>query len=267
MSESLINMSESLIEFWKRCEFQNQPYVHQDDREALQKRGRWIKEDATDFSTYIAHPRFGRPDDDQLHLSLLPVPYVGDLVKAELVILLLNPGFDYSDYWAETMVPDFRSRLIETTHQSLASREYPFWALDPSFCWHTGFMWWERRLREVIQQIAASKFGGSYKDALRDLSGKLACVELIPYHSASFRDHRLIEHLPSVMHAKNFVLKTLLPEAKVGKRTLIVTRRAGDWGLKDEDNVIVYGGGHTRGASLSPRSRGGKAILRRYGLA
>src|SRR5665213_2783340 len=251
-------MTESLIEFWQRCPLENQPFVHPDDepilKDILSRNGRWGKNDATSFDSYIAHPRFGDPEDNHLHLSLLPVPYVGDLRNAKIVILLLNPGFDYCDYWAEHEMPGFREQLKRNLSQSFEGIEYPFSGLDPQFCWYSGFMWWERKLREVIQKIALNR-NWSYRDALSDLSRNLACVELIPYHSSSFGDHKLIGRLPSIERAKVFVHEQLLPDAAADKRTLIVTRPERSWGVKEQANVIVYGSGETRGASLTSRSR------------
>jgi hypothetical protein len=62
----------------------------------------------------------------------------------------------------------------------------------------------------------------------------------------------------------------LIPKAKKGNCTLIVTRKTKDWGCpcdaKHKDNIVVYQGGETRGASLSSKSKGGKAILKSYGI-
>lgn len=220
-------MAEDLIEFWQRYSITAPPFIHPDDRDAmyriLRHGNRWVEDDAVSFDSYINHRRFGDPDDNFLHLSLLPKPYAGDLCNADIVILLLNPGLDYCDYWAEHKRPDFRERLEQNLTQSFAGVDYPFSALDPQFCWYSGFMWWERKLRGVVQEIA-KKQHSSYLDALRSLSQRLACIELIPYHSASFRDHNLISQLPSIAKAKSFVHGVLVPEAIAMKRTLIVTR-------------------------------------------
>jgi hypothetical protein len=45
---------------------------------------------------------------------------------------------------------------------------------------------------------------------------------------------------------------------------VVVTRQAESWGISTEPGVTVYGPGETRGASLSPRSKGGAAILKFY---
>jgi hypothetical protein len=195
----------------------------------------------------------------------LPVPYIGNLNQADILIFLLNPGFTYSDYWAESKMPGFRVRLERNLQQSFEETEFPFLYLDPEFCWHPGFIWWEKKLRDVITDIAKQYFNGKYRAALRDLSRRLACLELVPYHSASFGDHALIEQLPSVQVVRQFVRDTLVPDANAHKRTLIVTRQVKVWGLPtNTKNTVVYEGGHTRGASLSVKSSGGDAILKRY---
>jgi hypothetical protein len=260
-------MPNDLIAFWQQFERQKAPFAHPADLPVLRTNSRWVEADAVDFDTYIAGPRFADPDDDRLHLSLLPVPYIGDLRRAEIVILLLNPGFGYSDYWAESHGPGFRKGLVDNLRQSFEGNEFPFIFLDPQFCWHGGFIWWEKKLREVIQEIALRKFGGNYREGLKSLSSKLACVELVPYHSSSFGEHRLIDRLPSVQAARDFARGSLMADATANKRTVIVTRQVKTWGVKaGTSNLVIYEGGHTRGASLSPKSTGGKAILKRYDI-
>ena len=64
-------------------------------------------------------------------LSLLPVPYGGDLQVAEIFVLLLNPGFAFADYYAETRVPEYRHRLERTLAQDFDGTDFPFLWLDP----------------------------------------------------------------------------------------------------------------------------------------
>jgi hypothetical protein len=257
-----------LISFWQRCPTGKPPFTHPDDLRVLQKKGKTdVDERSMNFDSYLTDQRFGRFDDRRLHSSLLPVPYLGDLANAKIVILLLNPGLSYTDYWGEAKMSTFRRRLVDNLGQSFNGVEFPFLGLDPQFCWWGGFVWWEKKLRDVATIIADKKFYGKYFDALRDLSTKLACVELIPYHSSSFSSHAILEQLPSSKMIRKFVLESLIPDSQAGKRTLIVTRQIKAWKLpKQNDNIVVYEGGHTRGASLSQNSSGGKAILKSYGI-
>ncbi|MBI4082468.1 MAG: hypothetical protein HY423_07645 [Candidatus Lambdaproteobacteria bacterium] len=261
-------MPNELVDFWQSCPLDAPPFAHPGDLAVLQQQdGRNIDAEPKDFDSFVAGSRFGDFDDHRLHLSLLPIPYGGNLERAKIVILLLNPGFSYTDYWAETRVPQYRHRLKENIRQSFRGVKFPFLWLDPEFCWHSGFAWWERKLRDVLTVIAKKEFRSSYLKALQDLSTKLAHLELVPYHSPAFRAHALIRQLRSVELAQQFVRDVLVPKANAGNLTLIVTRQSATWGIPPRTkNLVVYSGGETRGASLSRKSQGGKAILRHYGI-
>ncbi len=275
-------MPNELIEFWKKCKLDKPPFFHPKDKDLLwqekHKKHRFININTKNFEEYRKSSSFGDDDDKRLHLSLRPVPYLGNLAKAEIFILLLNPGLKCSDYWAESKSKEFRQRLENNLQQSFVGIEYPFFMLDPQFCWCSGFIWWENKLHEVIRRIAEDR-AIKYLDAMCDLSSKLACLELIPYHSPSFGAHAFIKppkQLESVKIIQDYVNNTLKPRAQAEKGnkdkcTLIVTRQAKAWdfppGYKgNKKNIVVYRDGETRGASLSPNSRGGNAILRHYGI-
>jgi hypothetical protein len=262
-------MPASLINFWQRCPLDGPLFPHPEDWPVLTRQGgRHIDAEPKDFATFVAGARFGDFADTRLHMSLLPIPYGGDLRAAEIVILLLNPGFSFTDYYAETRVPAFRTRLERTLTQDFSGTEFPFLWLDPEYCWHSGFVWWERKLRDVAHLVAERRFNGRYLDALRDLARRVAHVELVPYHSPSFRAHGLIDDLPSVRLVRQFARTSLAAAATRDERTIIVTRQVSAWGLPpDTRNLIVYEGGQTRNASLGRTTPGGRAILARYGLA
>ena len=91
---------------------------------------------------------------------------------------------------------------------------------------------------------------------------KLASIEILPYHSASFRDaDHWIKHLPSVQLAKDYVRDILLPKVRAGEALLIATRQVRAWGVTSEPGVICYDGIQARGAFTTPASRAGYAIL------
>jgi hypothetical protein len=260
---------EDLVNFWKALDSKTAPFAHPEDLPILRsiKNGQLIDEEPKKtYRDFVEGVRFANSDDRRLELSLLPVPYTGDLKKADIIILLLNPGLGDSDYWGEFNVPSYRERIERTLRQDLDDAEYPFCYLDPEICWSGGFRYWEKKFHSVISLIANEKFNGRYLDALRDFSSRLATVELVPYHSPTFGGHPLIGTLPSVNLIQRFVRENLLPDVENGEKTLIVTRRAKDWGMPVSPHVIVYQGWETRGANLGPASSGGKAILRRYGV-
>ena len=265
-SEGERAMPSALIEFWRRYSFSHAPYVHPDDRTLLESENRrYVHSAPTNFDEYVASDQFGDFEDVRFHLSLLPCFFAGDLRSADILIFLLNPGFSYSDYYAEFKVDGCKSRLQRMIQQDFDGIEFPFVWLDPDYCWHGGFNWWERKLREVIIEVVEQQFAGRYLDGLRSLSRRLAAIELVPYHAFSFRAHRLIDKLSSVKAAQAFAARAV-ESAAGGDKTIIVTRQAAQWGFaKGLPHVVVYEGGQTRGASLGVNTPGGRAILAKYG--
>ncbi len=257
-----------LITFWRHCDFKAPPYFHPQDESVLRE-----VIDLSDtvpvnsLKEFVTGKTFGAFDDKQFHLSLLPVPYGGNIEQADIIILLLNPGFHISDYHAELHMPAYREKAIANIRQSDTKTEFPFIWLDPQFCWHSGFMWWEKKLQSVLK-IIAEKNNCTYLSALQNMSKRLAQIELVPYHSKFFGTHRLLEKLPSSIIVREFVKSVLVPEARNGNKTIIVTRQVASWDLISEndkvDDIVLYKKEHTRGASLSADSDGGKAILRRF---
>jgi hypothetical protein len=253
-------MSIGLVEFWKRCPLDGSTFIHPDDSKILTSGAELTRQ--CDFDAFVKRPEFS---NSALHVSLRPMPYFGHLEKADIFILLLNPGLTYTDYWGERNMKAYRDRLEASLRQSFNGVEFPFMWLDPQFCWHGGFNWWEKKLRSTILRLAEMHFGGSYFEAAKNLSNRLACLELIPYHSHSFGAHKLLNKLPSAIAMKQFVRDTLVPAAATGDKTLVATRQTKEWNLPtDNECLIIYEGGQTRGASLGPSTTGGAAILRRY---
>jgi hypothetical protein len=209
----------------------------------------------------VAHSTFGDENDSSLHLGLLPVPFQGNLSKADIFIIMLNPGLGLSDYQTEEDAEHAEQvRLI--IRQNFADVRYPFLSLNPDYAWTGGFQWWERKLRKVIQQVAIDYCGNDYAAALRSLSQRLAAIEIFPYHSRTFKAASLGSKLPSVRKAKEFV-QSLLPRAQKGEITIIVSRGIKSVGI-DDHKLANYDPKLARGASLGPGTQGGAAILRAF---
>lgn len=251
-----------IVSFWKKCELDDPPFVHPEDRETLDRYGRGVlKLGSLNLMTYVKNSRFCRERDRHFHLSLVPVPYAGCLAKADIFVLGLNPGFDAADYYAEYSVPDFRRQIEANLRQESLSAEFPFLYLDPQFCWHSGFAWWESKFRDIAT-ILAYKRSLSYYESLSELSKRVAAIELIPYHSISFPYGIAMKRLlQSSRYARQFVCDMVIPRAVKGEAVVIVTRAVKDWALPRtrSKNIIVCPS--PQNPSLSRNSKAGKAIL------
>ncbi len=202
------------------------------------------------------------PRDSRLHLGLLPEPYVGNLRRASIYVLGLNPGVGPHDYYGEYEVPAFRRALQANLKQEFGSGRLPFLFLDPRFSWHGGFEWWHGKLAAVIDQLA-KEWGIQFASARARLARRIASLELAPYHSKTFRDHGgWLRNLTSVALARAFARGYILPRIKRGEAIAIILRKARFWGLPKHPGVIRYTPQQARAAHLTPESPGGRAILK-----
>lgn len=253
--------SPSLVQFWTDFDAEAEFLIHPADRAAILRSPK-LTARYSSFDDYAASESFGERAA-RLHLALIPVPFVGELAKADVFVLLLNPGFGFQNYFGEYRVPEFRARLLANLRGENESYGFPFMFLDPSFCWDGGFVWWEQKFREIARKLVAKGIVKSYRAALQALSKRVAAVELFPYHSVASPPDRLVR-VPSAKAALHFVQEHLLERVMVGSATVVVTRRAAAWGIPaGTPNVVTYGGGQTRSASISLQTSGGQAILKR----
>lgn len=251
-----------LLTAWADWNAIDHPYIFPSDRFLLESKR---SVDATivwrSWKEAYQHPEFAKPGDTRLHLGLLPQPFIGDLKRASVFILLLNPGLGPGDYFGEYMVKEFRSALVANLKQDFSGNVSPFLFLDPQFAWHGGFNWWQGKLAGVITQLSSS-WNTSFAVARERLASELASIELFPYRSGSFRDaDSWLTQLASVKLARSFVTDFVLPKVRENEAVLVITRKVKNWGIVPEKGVVQYSHTEARAAHLTPNSRGGSAIL------
>lgn len=250
--------SMGLTQFWSSFEPGEAPHIHPEDREHLLgiRDGHVLFDN---FEAYTRSPHFGAAATKAFHLSLLPQPFFGDLARAEVFVLLLNPGLSHSDHWAERHSKVYRQRLLASIRQDFTETEFPFLWLDPELCWTPGYRWWTSRLSGTLRRIADRHHGGDHLAATCSLSQRLAAVELVPYHSRAFAWRSTFERLPSTTEARRFVSKLV----EEGSKTVIVSRAVKRWGVRPRPPLVVDAGGG-RTAWFGPESAAGRAILKQY---
>jgi hypothetical protein len=256
-----------LLKAWKQWEMRSPPYVLEADRPHLETaKSRNAITQWSNWPRYLADENFGERGDTNLHLGLIPQPFIGNIKTAKIYILLLNPGLGPHDYFGEFKVRTFKNSLLNNLKQDFSQSDYPFMFLDPQYSWHGGFQRWNGKLAGVIEALAKHQ-GGSLAGARNQLSRDLASIELLPYHSGSFRDHGgWLNGLPSVQLARDFVRTWVLPKVKTGRAIVVVTRKVSLWGISSQKGVVVYKPQEARSAHLTPNSPGGRAILKAYGV-
>jgi hypothetical protein len=86
--EQFVKSASELVAFWRRFKKLQPPFVHPDDEPKLGQRGLLELDQHWTFQRFVADCRFY--NDNGFHLSLLPIPYVGDISRGDIFVLLLN---------------------------------------------------------------------------------------------------------------------------------------------------------------------------------
>ncbi len=238
-------MKNNLINVWSRTRFKKPPYVLTGDEEIKDNQNVQKFTSYSDFikSAYINNRK-------TIHLGLLPIPYLGDLAKAKILILLLNPGFEPIDYFAEYKSKAYRKAIINNIKQKYFDNQYPFLPLNPRFLWTGGGRYWSKKFAGITEEIMRKK-RCSYQQALSHISKRVAIIEYFPYHSNQFAiSKKIIKKLVSPKMAVDYVKNILKPRAKNGEILILVARKADVWELKRSKNVIIFNGSETRAAHL-----------------
>lgn len=259
-----------LLDQWKECALlweKKQPrYLFPGDEDLGNLKERISPHKS--FDAFAKSPKFGEAEKGRFHLELLPNPFWGDLEHASIFLLLLNPGFNPAAWFLEEKIEDVRRRRLQNLRQDFEGEDYPFFPLDPAFCYHPSANYWRKKFGSLLGILGRKK---SYRQAAQLLARNVACLQLVPYHSESFRKlPRGLRNLPSIKASKDYVNEIVVPKAKAGNATLIVMRSEKSWiseknlaGIEKHDDIIIYKGSATRGAYISASGIAEQAILKR----
>ncbi len=186
-----------------------------------------------DFAAIVHHRNYSN-----LRLDALPGQFIGGLDKAEVVFLLLNPGFDQRDVDVDIKLPGFLEANFYNHTNPYAS---PFYYFNKAFKTTAGYEWWNRILGSLLRS-------GLTKGELYE---RIMVVEYFPYHSKSYKD---LPILPSQQHAFD-----LVDEAIKRDKTIVIMRSKDLWykavpALEGYTNKIIIK--NPRAPYVSPKNLG-----------
>ena len=186
-----------------------------------------------DLAVLVGHRNYSN-----LRLDTLPDQVIGGLDKAEVVFLLLNPGFDEKDITVNLALPQFVKANRHNLNDPYSS---PFYYFAGNLEQTGGYAWWRRILNPLIE--------AGVTEAM--LSEKIMAVEYFPYHS---KDWKEIPQVPSQQIAFN-----LVRDAVERNKTIVIMRGKDKWlsavsELTNYDKVIFHP--NPRNVSISPKNVG-----------
>lgn len=107
----------------------------------------------------------------EIKLDVMPVPFVGDVHKSEIVILMLNPK--YNDDTKINENDKYKEKLISVFKHKC--HNHPFFCLDPAII--VGKNYWEPKLKNLL----------TVYHNYETIAHKVSNIQYHPYSSKEFR--------------------------------------------------------------------------------
>lgn len=132
-----------------------------------------------------------------VRFEIPPDPYLGNLEKAKIVLLVLNPGFVDED------IVSFKNKgYIEQNKKNLTHQAEPgFYVLNEKFSFSGGYRWWMRILKRPIEDGVSTN----------SLADKLLCLQYFPYHSPTYT------HIPTYLPSQHYTTHFLFLERRLNR--------------------------------------------------
>lgn len=154
----------------------------------------------------LSHPKYRL---DGLRFDAFPEPYIGDINKARVIFLVLNPGFAESDV---TVNPQNPYWVSETRKSLQHEAEVPFFYLSDRLAETGGYKWWRTHLKPLNDAGVSWEQLGQY----------CMCIELFSYHSIRYKHNK--QYLPSQQYSF-----WLVREAMRLNKTIVIMRAKSKW--------------------------------------
>lgn len=142
-----------------------------------------------------------------LRLDAVPGQIIGGLDTAEVVFLLLNPGFNENDVTVDIKLPGF---IDDNQRNHIDPYNSPFLYFNKGYEVTGGYKWWTRILNPLIQE-------GITEATLRN---KIIAIEYFPYHSKDWKD---LPRIPSQQFAFDLVREA------INRNKVIIIRSPKRW--------------------------------------
>lgn len=159
----------------------NKPHIYSCDIDNIELTGHEIKSwkeylTSSYFRYFLSGEEMEEGKITDLHPYLPVNPYSGDLIRAKVIFLLLNPGVSPINYFQNESV--FKTRREQYDYLLDAELRYP------GREWSMGFKYAIKILKPILQYARQNEINET--DALCSIRKNVAVLQLSPYPSIEF---------------------------------------------------------------------------------
>lgn len=201
----------------------------------------------------------------KLRLNVYPQHFVGDIDKAKIIILSLNPGYSTEYYDAyKNRINKNGTKYEQIIKENLEMKRPSFHAFELANESDLGY--WGNKMKCWVEDYD-KKDNKKIIESLKKITEDIALAEFFPYHSISYNDmydklgkstssnsnRKIKDYLPTQKFLFEKIKKRI--DDKNDKVIIILTRSFAKWyeaieGLRDYKNC--YEVNNTRNFSLNP---------------
>lgn len=221
-----------------------------------------VDDDASEETKKAAEEKY------KLQLSVYPQHFVGNIDKAKIIILSLNPGYSTEYYEAYKNRINKNGTKYEQTIKENLEMEKPFFhAFELANESDLGY--WGNKMKCWVEEYD-KKDNKTIIESLKKITENIALAEFFPYHSISYNDmydklgkgtspnsnRKIKDYLPTQKFLFEKIKKRIDDkDDKDDKVIIILTRSFAKWyeaieGLRDYE--YCYEVNNTRNFSLNP---------------
>lgn len=137
---------------WEKLEKNSSEFILQEDRQIIKE-----------FNSKNSKEEF------KIHTDILPFPFVGNVLEAPIVLLMLNPGYEQQER-DNGFYNEFKDIFWKQLNHKYDEMEYPYYCLNPVIFSYSDY--WPKRLKKAIIGITEQEF-----------SKKVCNIQFFPYSS------------------------------------------------------------------------------------
>ncbi|MDP3340077.1 hypothetical protein [Frigidibacter sp.] len=147
-----MSAANELIEHWQKINLEKGPFRHPNDKPFLDKQCSSWKNCEHAVESYRASDQITKVIYD-----IYPAPYSGDIRKAKIFLLMLNPSWAPDDLHHQIESEVYRKAEQAALWQQDLDERFPNHYLNPNFCWSGGYRYWEKKLKHVAAEVRDRK--------------------------------------------------------------------------------------------------------------
>lgn len=165
----------------------------------------------------ISEFNFTTKEEYRIHTNIAPAPFMGNFENAEILILMLNPGFDEKEN-ERKFYSEYKSYWLNEIQRKKSST-YSLFCLEERYCEYSDY--WLNKLMPLINVSSKEK-----------ISEKICKIQFFPYHSKKYKKipirllkkHNFDKYLPSQLYNFEIVKKAMERNA-----IIIIPRAKKQW--------------------------------------